>query len=80
MLGIRVAFNHEKTRWIVDGTADWFWPVGEEHDMPVMIFAPDSPEAIGTDRAAHPRLRLIIDHMGLATRGPEHGASASGSL
>ncbi len=30
MLGIRVAFNHEKTRWIVDGTADWLWPAAQE--------------------------------------------------
>jgi L-fuconolactonase len=72
MLGIRVAFNHEKARWIVDGTADWFWSAAQEHDIPLMIFAPDSPEAIGHIAQRHPKLRLIIDHMGLATRGPEH--------
>ncbi len=72
MLGIRVAFNHEKARWIVDGTTDWFWPAVQEHDIPLMIFAPDSPEAIGRIAQRYPQLRLIIDHMGLATRGPEH--------
>ena len=71
MLGVRLAFNHEKTRWIVDGKADWFWPVAEKHDVPVMLFAPDAPEAIGPIARDHPNLRLIIDHMGLATRGPE---------
>ena len=71
MLGIRVAFNHEKAPWIVDGTADWFWSAAQEHDIPLMIFAPDSPEAIGQIAQRHPKLRLIIDHMGLATRGPE---------
>jgi L-fuconolactonase len=72
MLGIRVSFNHEKARWIVDGTVDWFWSAAQEHDIPLMIFAPDSPEAIGQIAQRHPKLRLIIDHMGLATRGPEH--------
>ena len=37
-----------------------------------MIFAPDAPEQIGHIASAHPRLRLIIDHMGLPTRGPEY--------
>jgi len=71
MLGMRIAFNHEKTPWIVDGTADWLWPAAEAAGVPIMIFAPDSPEAIGRVAARHPNLRLIIDHMGLATRGPE---------
>ncbi len=71
MLGIRVAFNHEKAPWIIDGTADWLWPAAEEAGVPIMIFAPDSPEAIGKIARDHPKLRLIIDHMGLATRGPE---------
>ena len=72
MLGIRVAFNHEKTQWIADGTADWLWRAAEDADVPIMIFAPDAPEQIGRIAAAHPRLRLIIDHFGQATRGPEY--------
>ncbi len=47
MLGIRVAFNHEKTQWIADGTADWLWRAAEDADVPIMIFAPDAPEQIG---------------------------------
>lgn len=72
MLGIRLAFNHEKTAWITDGTADWVWAAAEAADVPIMLFAPDAPQAIGPIAAAHPRLRLIIDHMGQATRGPEY--------
>jgi predicted TIM-barrel fold metal-dependent hydrolase len=72
MLGIRVAFNHEKTQWIADGTADWLWQAAEDADVPVMIFAPDAPQQIGRIAAAHPQLRLIIDHFGQATRGPEY--------
>ena len=72
MLGIRVAFNHEKTQWIADGTADWLWQAAEDADVPIMIFAPDAPEQIGRIAREHPRLRLIVDHMGQATRGPEY--------
>jgi predicted TIM-barrel fold metal-dependent hydrolase len=72
MLGIRAAFNHEKTAWVADGTADWLWRAAEDADVPIMIFAPDAPEQIGRIARDHPRLRLIIDHMGLATRGPEY--------
>jgi L-fuconolactonase len=72
MLGIRLAFNHEKTQWIADGTADWIWQAAEDADVPIMIFAPDAPEQIGRIASAHPRLRLIIDHFGQATRGPEY--------
>ena len=72
MLGIRVAFNHEKTQWIADGTADWLWRAAEDADVPIMIFAPDAPEQIGRIAREHPQLRLIVDHMGQATRGPEY--------
>ena len=72
MLGIRVAFNHEKTQWIADGTADWLWRAAEDADVPIMIFAPDAPEQIGRIAREHPRLRLIVDHFGQATRGPEY--------
>jgi len=72
MLGIRVAFNHEKTSWIVDGTADWLWAAAQEHDVPLMIFVPDAPEQIGRIARDYPHLRLIIDHFGQATRGPEY--------
>src|SRR5436853_536564 len=72
MLGIRVAFNHEKAAWITDGTADWLWPAAADAGIPIMIFAPDSPDEIGRIARDHPDLRLVVDHMGLATRGPAH--------
>jgi predicted TIM-barrel fold metal-dependent hydrolase len=72
MLGMRVAFNHEKTSWITDGTADWLWPAAADAGVPIMIFAPDAPDRIGRIAHDHPDLRLIVDHMGLATRGPEY--------
>jgi predicted TIM-barrel fold metal-dependent hydrolase len=68
MLGIRVVFNHGRTRlWLDDGTADWFWQAAEQHHVPVMAFAPGRVARLGEIAAGHPRLRLIIDHLGLSS-------------
>jgi predicted TIM-barrel fold metal-dependent hydrolase len=37
-LGVRLTFHHEYDQsWIKDGTADWFWPVAEKMNIPVMM-------------------------------------------
>jgi len=65
MLGVRLTFHHEWDRpWMTDGTADWFWPAAERLDIPVMLNAPTLQGEIGKIAARHPRLRLIMDHMG----------------
>jgi predicted TIM-barrel fold metal-dependent hydrolase len=65
MLGIRLTFHHEWDRpWVFDGTANWFWPAAERLDIPVMLNAPTLQAEIGKIAARHPRLRLIMDHMG----------------
>lgn len=67
MRGIRLSFqkghNHA---WLTDGTADWFWPLAEKHDIPVMAFAPGLNDALREIAINHPKLRIIVDHMGLA--------------
>jgi predicted TIM-barrel fold metal-dependent hydrolase len=65
MLGVRLTFHHAWDRpWLTDGTADWFWPTAAERlGIPVMLNVPLQPE-IGRIAEQHPRLRLIIDHMG----------------
>jgi predicted TIM-barrel fold metal-dependent hydrolase len=41
MLGIRLTLHHEWDRgWMLDGTADWFWPAAERLGIPVMLYAP----------------------------------------
>ena len=68
MLGIRVSFRFGRTQsWLDNGTADWFWDAAEKYDVPVMVFAPQAVPKIGEIAARHPRLRLIIDHLGLST-------------
>jgi len=66
MLGVRVLFNNDITiPWLTDGTADWFWPAAEKAQVPVMFFAPGQVSKFASIAERHPRLALIIDHMGL---------------
>lgn len=66
MKGFRISFRHSGTHaFLDDGTADWFWASCENYDIPVMIFAPFAVAAIGKIAERHPRLRVIVDHMGL---------------
>jgi predicted TIM-barrel fold metal-dependent hydrolase len=68
MLGIRVSFRFGRTQtWLDDGTADWFWDAAETYRVPVMVFAPQAVPKLGAIAAAHPGMRMIIDHMGLST-------------
>lgn len=66
MLGIRLTFQRDHQRgWLRDGTADWFWGAAERYDIPVMVHAPGSMSEIAKVAEHHPRLRLVIDHLGL---------------
>lgn len=66
MLGVRLTFNRDyHAKYLTDGTADWFWPAAERLNIPVMLLIPHSVAEIGAIAARHPRLRLIIDHMGM---------------
>jgi predicted TIM-barrel fold metal-dependent hydrolase len=68
MLGVRLTLHHEWDRaWMRDGTADWFWPAAERLGIPVMLNAPFSHKEIGEVAARHPRLRIILDHLGAST-------------
>ena len=67
MLGVRLTFHRDADRpWLTDGTADWFWPQAERHDIPVMVHAPERLAEIGAVAAHHPALKIIVDHMGFA--------------
>ncbi|HKA81780.1 MAG TPA: amidohydrolase family protein, partial [Xanthobacteraceae bacterium] len=67
MLGVRLTFHRDADRpWLTDGTADWFWPEAERHEIPVMVHAPERLAQIGEIAARHPKLRVIVDHMGFA--------------
>lgn len=81
MLGCRVSFQKQYNRaWLFDGTADWFWPLAEEHDIPLMMFAPGDHEVIAGIARRHPGLRIIIDHMGLNREKDDEAAAAMDRL
>jgi predicted TIM-barrel fold metal-dependent hydrolase len=66
MLGIRLTFNNATTsKWLSDGTTDWFWPAVEKAGVPIYFFAPGQTFRLGPIAERHPNLTLIIDHMGL---------------
>ena len=66
MLGVRLTFLRGAAPWVLDGTADWFWPAAEKAGLPVMFLAPGQMPAFIPIAERHPQLTLIIDHMALS--------------
>jgi predicted TIM-barrel fold metal-dependent hydrolase len=67
MLGLRFALLQPHQRaWWTDGTMDWLWPAAEAADIPVALAAGDFLPIVGRVAERHPRLKLIIDHLGRA--------------
>ena len=74
MLGLRLLFNTpEYVQLLRGGSIDWVWPVAEKHHIPLMILAHDSTDVLKRIAVDHPRLRLVVDHLGLrrGASGPE---------
>jgi predicted TIM-barrel fold metal-dependent hydrolase len=64
--GVRLTFSFEnEVGWIKDGTADWYWPFAEKHDIPTMVLNPDGKAELTEIVRRHPGLRVTIDHMGI---------------
>jgi len=65
MLGLRFTFLQEHMKsWPTDGTIDWLWPAAERADLPVALLAANFLPKVGEVAERHPRLKLIIDHLG----------------
>jgi predicted TIM-barrel fold metal-dependent hydrolase len=65
MAGLRVIFNTPQSfPWLADGTVDWLWAAAETAELPIMVFAPGRTAAFSRVAERHPRLQLILDHMG----------------
>ncbi|MDX6538255.1 MAG: L-fuconolactonase [Gaiellales bacterium] len=66
--GLRLAFSQDpQRRVLLDGGADWVWPLAERAALPVMIFAPGLLPAIDDIARRNPGLAICVDHMGLVT-------------
>lgn len=77
MLGVRITFIGPTEKWLEDGTADWFWPAAEHAGIPVMLLAAEKGPALARIAERHPRLELILDHMGLVTGVVRAGRTAN---
>jgi predicted TIM-barrel fold metal-dependent hydrolase len=67
VLGVRLNITAEQSRWLTDGTADWFWPEAERAGLPVMFLTAGQTSLFGRIAERHPQLQLIIDHMGVSS-------------
>ena len=67
-LGMRQSFLSKRERdQLVNGAYDWLWEDAERYNIPVMVHAADLRPTIEKILTRHPKLKLILDHMGLST-------------
>ena len=67
MLGLRFTFHTPVLlQPLLDGRFDWVWSEAERHGVPIMLLI-HHPHMHLIDAVArdHPRLRIVIDHLGL---------------
>jgi predicted TIM-barrel fold metal-dependent hydrolase len=76
MLGIRLTFLGKDLAMLSDGTADWLWPAAEKAGVPIALLGPDASR-LSRIAERHPRLDLMIDHMGLTTAIVAEGRTAA---
>jgi predicted TIM-barrel fold metal-dependent hydrolase len=78
MLGLRFVFNQPHQRsWLTDGTIDWLWPAAERAGLPVALMASTFLPVVGQVAERHPRLRLIVDHLGRVSGTKDDAAFAN---
>jgi predicted TIM-barrel fold metal-dependent hydrolase len=79
MAGIRMTFHKPQwSRWLDDGSIDWFWADCERLGIPLMLLIPGRLDAVAEVARRHPGLQLVIDHLGL--RSNLRDAAAFGDL
>lgn len=66
MLGLRFTFSKpEEFDWLTSGSLEWLWDGAELAGIPVMVMVSGYLPEVEKIAAAHPDLRLCIDHLGL---------------
>lgn len=67
--GVRLTLGQpNRPSALEEGTAEWFWPQAEKYGLPVMVFAPGHTAGFASVAERYPDLRLIIDHLNIASR------------
>jgi predicted TIM-barrel fold metal-dependent hydrolase len=77
LLGIRLTFLGGTAAWLTDGTADWVWPAAEKANIPIMFLTAGTLPLFAPIAERHPRLTLIVDHMGLSSQVVKEGKVAA---
>jgi predicted TIM-barrel fold metal-dependent hydrolase len=78
MLGLRWSLTREgQETWHEDGTMDWLWPAAEKAGTPVATMAWRFLPLFKQIAERHPRLKLIIDHLGLVRSAQGEAAFAT---
>src|SRR6185503_19972727 len=83
MLGVRVSFLGRSATPLQDGRADWICAPAEKAGLPVMFLTVANAAYFGRVAERHPKLPLIIDHMGVsgeATAGGRREAAFEQAL
>lgn len=76
VLGVRLNFGRDEAPWLTDGTADWLWPAAEKAGVPIMFLTNGQTSVFAGIAERHPKLTLIIDHMGVSSLGVKAGKVA----
>jgi predicted TIM-barrel fold metal-dependent hydrolase len=77
MLGIRLTFHPPQWHWLSDGSVDWFWPLAEKYDLPVMFYGAPMPHFADVAER-HPQLAMIADHLGVTGDTVKEGKLTEG--
>jgi predicted TIM-barrel fold metal-dependent hydrolase len=81
VLGIRMTFRVEPyASWLDDDTLDWFWDACEELAVPVMVLVSGVARKVQPVAEHHPKLKLIIDHMGCDLSSKEGAFATLGDV
>src|ERR1700744_172866 len=66
MMGLRWPFlQPAQQKMLLDGEADWVWPLAEKEGLPVAMMGGVFLGKFREIAERHPHLRLLIDHSGL---------------
>jgi L-fuconolactonase len=66
LLGVRLAFLRDPNRALLtERRLDWFWSAAAGAGVPVTLLATDLAAELDEVAAAHPTLRLTVDHLNL---------------
>jgi L-fuconolactonase len=70
MKGIRFLFNtKERIAPLLQGRLAGVWPVAEELDLVVALLIPGALSQVDAIARRHPKLRIIVDHLGVPRGG-----------